>query len=94
MGAHDGGIDQETLAIALSCERFEESREGAGLRPSREARIHGFPGTVRAREIAPWRPRPKDPEHPLEDEAVRPRWTTTRRRLLRKQRLDALPLRV
>ena len=70
VGAHDRSIDEVALVVALSRESREQTREHARRRPAREPRVHRLPRAVAARQVAPRRARPQNPEHPLDHRSV------------------------
>ena len=76
MGTHDGAVDAEQIPVDTSVglgaglEVIEDAVPQAALAPAIEARVDGFPGSEKLRQVAPGGAGVEDPEDAVDHEAV------------------------
>jgi hypothetical protein len=97
VGAIDEGLGQIDLAALTQvvCERGEDFPEHAVRHPLLHAAVTRLIRRELARQCFPWRPRPEDPQHPVENAArfdARTTFAVLADFRLRDQRLDNTPL--
>src|SRR3712207_9050407 len=76
MCPHDGAVNEvqlpvdPPLSVALGLQLAQDLVPHPGPAPAIETAAHARPLAVALRQVAPWRPRPIDPEHAVDEPAV------------------------
>jgi hypothetical protein len=91
---HDGAVDERVFEIRLAGQFPEHRVKYPAQGPPAEALPNREPLPEALRQIAPGRTRAHDPQHPLERRTIVAAGAPGVAFLARKERRDALPLRV
>lgn len=94
MGANDGGIDHLDAVLTLPglVQRPQQHVPHPTLGPAPELPVDRVPFAKVVVQVTPGRPRPRDPEHPVQHQPVIPGPTTAPRTALDHERREERPL--
>src|SRR5205085_11143190 len=92
VSSHDCGIHEDFLEVGVFGQLGENPMPNALVRPARKSLVHAVPRSEFFRQIAPWSPHARDPQHRFHKAAIVLARAPRIAGFARQQILDAPPL--